>query len=263
MRVVVKKDAQTASLTACDIFEAFIRRNPAAVLGLATGSTPVMLYQEMIRRYRTGAMDFSKITTFNLDEYVGLSETDPNSYRVFMNEQLFNHLNVARESTHVPLGIASDLEHVCAAYERKIQEAGGIDIQLLGIGRNGHIGFNEPGSSFSSRTRVKALTRQTIQDNARFFGGVDRVPKSAVTMGVKTILDARHIVLIAVGDSKADIVREFIEGPLTSMVPASILQTHSAVTVILDEAAASKLSNRQYYDDSEQLVDSLASNLKD
>jgi glucosamine-6-phosphate deaminase len=240
------------------MFEQAMRQKPAIVLGLATGSTPILLYKELIRRKQAGVVDFSKVTTFNLDEYVGLEPRDPNSYRFFMNNQLFEQVNVSISSTHVPSGVAEDLEKECDEYEKKISGAGGIDLQLLGVGRNGHIGFNEPGTSLASRTHVQILASQTVADNARFFGGIANVPRRAVTMGVGTILDARRIVLLAVGSNKADIVRDFIEGPVTSMVTASALQLHRDVTVVVDEAAAGKLCNRQYYDECEQVRNSLA-----
>jgi glucosamine-6-phosphate deaminase len=246
MRVVIHATAEVAGRAAADLIA-------RTVLGLATGSTPLAVYRELVRRHREEGLDFSQVTTFNLDEYVGLAGTHPQSYRFFMQEHLFSHLNIRPERTHVPDGRALDFERHCESYERQISQAGGIDLQLLGIGTDGHIAFNEPGSSLGSRTRVKTLAGETIRDNARFFGGEDQVPRMAVTMGVGTILDSRQCLLLALGEHKARAIRDTVEGPVTAQVTASALQLHRDVVVILDEAAASLLSRRGYYDQVERV----------
>jgi glucosamine-6-phosphate deaminase len=212
------------------------------VLGLATGSTPLGLYRVLIRMHQEAGLDFARVTTFNLDEYVGLPPSHPQSYTHFMEENLFRHLNLHRRYVHVPNGMALDIESHCEWYEEAIRRADGIDLQILGIGANGHIAFNEPGSSLGSRTRVKTLTMQTRQDNARFFGSLDAVPRHALTMGIGTIMDARELLLLASGTTKADAIRAAVEGPITGMVPASMIQMHRRAFLILDREAASKLT---------------------
>ena len=239
-------------MRAAAIIADLVRRKPHCVLGLATGGTPVATYRELIRMHRTEGLDFSQVTTFNLDEYVGLGPTHPQSYRYFMQSNLFDHINVHSNRTYVPDGRALDFDAGCRLYEQRIRDAGGIDLQLLGIGADGHIAFNEPGSSLGSRTRLKTLARETICDNARFFGGEEHVPRLAVTMGVGTILDSRRCLLLAIGGSKAQAIRDTIEGPVTAQVTASALQLHSDVIVILDDAAASQLNRRSYYDEVEK-----------
>lgn len=242
MEVVVKETYEEMSKLAAQIIADFVRKKPRCVLGLATGSTPVGTYKELIRMHKEEGLDFSQVVTFNLDEYVGLPPTHPESYRYFMDENLFNHINIRKENTFVPDGMAKDLPAFCKWYEEKIKEMGGIDIQLLGIGANGHIAFNEPGSSLGSRTRVKTLTEQTRKDNARFFdNNIDLVPKYAITMGIGTILEARKIILLANKENKADAVAKAVEGPITAQCPASALQLHPNVIIIVDKAAASKL----------------------
>ncbi len=225
-----------------------VRRRPRTVLGLATGSTPTGLYREVVRMRREEGIDFSQVTTFNLDEYVGLPPDHPQSYRRVICRDFLDHLDIPPGRIHVPNGMAVDIEAECLRYEDAIRAAGGIDIQILGIGRTGHIGFNEPGSSLGSRTRVKELTPGTIRDNARFFGSEDRVPRHAITMGVGTIMEARRCLMLAFGGEKAGIVARAIEGPLTHMVTASMLQLHPRATVLLDRAAASELQMREYYE---------------
>jgi glucosamine-6-phosphate deaminase len=220
---------------------------PNAVLGLATGSSPLGLYQELVRMHRDEGLDFSQVTTFNLDEYVGLRANHEQSYHHFMNANLFDHVNIPPERIHIPSGTTRNYRAFCQWYEERIVECGGIDLQLLGIGSDGHIAFNEPSSSLASRTRLKTLARQTIEDNARFFNRIEDVPIYAITMGVGTILEADKIVLVANGDKKADAVAQMIEGPITSMITASALQLHSRVRVYLDTAAASKLQMTDYY----------------
>ncbi|MES2572819.1 MAG: glucosamine-6-phosphate deaminase, partial [Verrucomicrobiota bacterium] len=220
---------------------------PASVLGLATGSTPVGLYRELIALYRDGLLDFSHASSFNLDEYVGLPAGHPGSYHSFMQENLFSHINLPPEKSRLPDGMSADVPAHCAAYEASIQAAGGIDLQLLGLGSDGHIGFNEPSSSLSSRTRIKTLTPRTIADNARYFGGEANVPHHVITMGVGTIMEARHTVVLALGTKKAAAVAAMAEGPITANCPASILQMHPRCTLIVDEAAAAALTRGDYY----------------
>jgi len=241
MEVIVKEDYDQLSRLAAEEIADVIKRKPQAVIGLATGSTPLGTYKELIRLCREKRLDFGRVVTFNLDEYVGLPPTHDQSYRYFMNENLFNHINIRKENTHVPDGLADDLAAGCRDYEEQIRKSGGIDLQLLGIGGNGHIAFNEPGSSLGSRTRVKTLTEKTRKDNARFFKSMDEVPQYAVTMGIGTIMEARRIVLLASGASKADALAAAVEGPVTAMCPASILQMHPAAIVVADKAAAAKL----------------------
>lgn len=247
MRVIVEPDSESASRRAAKFVAALIRKRPNCVLGLATGSTPLALYRELIRMHKEDGLDFSQVTTFNLDEYVGLPSIHPQSYRQFMQLNLFDHINVTLTNTNVPDGRALDFEAHCRQYEQRIQEAGGIDLQILGIGNDGHIAFNEPGSSLGSRTRLKTLTSETIRDNARFFGGPDKVPHLAVTMGVGTILESKRCLLLAFGVHKATAVRQTVEGPVTAQVTASALQLHREVIAIFDEAAASQLERREYY----------------
>ncbi|MDD5449307.1 MAG: glucosamine-6-phosphate deaminase [Candidatus Omnitrophica bacterium] len=244
MKVIVCKDSDEMSRAAAQIFAQRIRKKPNIVLGLATGGTPVKMYKELIRMCKEENLDFSKVITYNLDEYLGLSGDHDQSYRYFMNENLFNHININKANTHVLNGKAKDPAAECKAYEEAIKKAGGIDIQLLGIGGNGHIAFNEPGSPKNSRTRIVDLTEKTIQDNARFFASVNDVPKQALSMGNGTILEAKEIVLIADKASKADAIAKSIEGPATEQVPASLLQSHKNVTFVVDKDAASKLKKK-------------------
>jgi glucosamine-6-phosphate deaminase len=224
-----------------------VREKPDAVLGLATGSTPLLLYRELVRLHREGGLDFRRVTTFNLDEYIGLSPQQPQSYYSFMWENLFKHINISRKKVHLPDGLAKDIPAFCARYEERIRAAGGIDLQVLGIGTDGHIGFNEPGSSLASRTRIKTLTARTRRDNARFFGSEKEVPHHVITMGIGTIMEARQCLVLAFGANKARAIAGAAEGPLTAMNPASILQMHPAAKVCLDEKAAAKLKKAEYY----------------
>ncbi len=247
MRVIVRSTAEAACVTAARIIAQQVRQKPTSVLGLATGGTPVQCYRELIRLHREGQLDFSAVTTFNLDEYLGLPPEHPQSYHTFMYENLFQHINVDRSRVHLPNGMASDIQAACDAYEQAIVAAGGIDLQLLGIGTDGHIAFNEPGSSLASRTRVKTLAERTVRDNARFFDRPEEVPVLAVTMGVGTILDSRQCLLLVTGEHKAAAVRGAIEGPITSQNTASALQLHRDTIAVLDEAAASWLTRRDHY----------------
>lgn len=241
MLVLVKENYEEMSRAAAQIVAELIRRKPNCVLGFATGGTPLGLYRELIRMHKYEGLDFSKVTTFNLDEYVGLPPEHDQSYHYFMWENLFRHINVDRRFVHIPMGMAQDIEAQCEWYEAQIENCGGIDLQILGIGANGHIAFNEPGSSLGSRTRIKTLTGTTREANARFFKNAEEVPKYAITMGVGTIMDARALLLVASGDGKADAIQATIEGPITAMVPATIVQMHRRATVITDRAAARKL----------------------
>lgn len=247
MRVIIEADAETAANMAARWIARAIRQRPDAVLGLATGGTPIRCYEHLIRWHREGRLDFSAVRTFNLDEYVGLPPSHAESYHRFMCEQLFDHINLATGNWRIPDGMADDLVAACDAYEQAIASAGGIDLQLLGIGRDGHIAFNEPSSSLASRTRVKHLTNETIRDNARFFGDEGLVPRLAVTMGVGTILEARCCLLLATGASKAEAIAATVEGPLTASVTASALQLHPNAIIVIDEAAASQLKRADYY----------------
>ena len=247
MRVVIECDAQAVSEFVADRIAMMVNHKPDCVLGLATGSTPIQTYRRLIQKHQEQQLDFSRVTTFNLDEYVGLSPDHPQSYRSFMNENLFSQLNVDLGRTHVPDGLANDLSQVGRDYEEQIRVAGGIDLQLLGIGADGHIAFNEPGSSLASRTRVKHLDEQTILDNSRFFERPEEVPRLAITMGVGTILEARQCVLMATGAGKAEAIQAMIEGHVTSQITASALQMHADAIVVVDEAAADKLVRKDYY----------------
>jgi len=247
MLVIVKESYEEMSREAAKIIADRLRRKPNLVLGLATGSTPLGLYRELARMHRDEGLDFSKVTTFNLDEYVGIPPSHDQSYHYFMNEHLFKHINLDRRFIHVPQGMTKDIDAFCAWYEQRMTECGGIDVQVLGIGANGHIAFNEPGSSLGSRTRIKTLTGTTRQDNARFFKNPAEVPKYAITMGVGTIMDAHELVLLANKAVKAEAVKNAVEGPITAMCPASIIQMHRSAFVIVDREAASKLTGM--YDD--------------
>ncbi|OYD17311.1 glucosamine-6-phosphate deaminase [candidate division WOR-3 bacterium JGI_Cruoil_03_44_89] len=245
MLVLKVKDHEELSERAAGVIADEIRKKQDIVLGLATGETPLGVYRSLIRMHEEEGLDFSKVTTFNLDEYVGLSPTHKESYHYFMHENLFKHINMDPRNVYIPDGMVKDISAYCEWYEKKITELGGIDIQILGIGRDGHIGFNEPGSSLGSRTRIKTLSKETIEDNARFFWGVDNVPRTAITMGIQTIIEAKLIILLASGKRKAEIVRLAIEGPVSSRVPASIIQFHRKAAVIIDQEAASLLT-REY-----------------
>ena len=245
MEVIIKRDAQEASLEAAAIFEHQLRENPVSVLGLATGSTPVRLYQQLVAMARAGQIDFSRATTFNLDEYVGLPGSHPQSYAAFMRAHFFDAVRVA--CWHIPDGMTADIPRHCAQYEAAIRAAGGIDLQLLGLGSDGHIGFNEPGSSLGSRTRLKTLTARTVADNAAHFASPAEVPRHVLTMGVGTILEARRCVVLAFGERKAHAVAAMAEGPVSASVPASALQMHPVCTLIVDEPAATQLQRADYY----------------
>jgi glucosamine-6-phosphate deaminase len=249
MEVLIVKDRNELAKAASDIIAGQVRSKPESVLGLATGSTPEDTYKLLVKAHQEDGLDFSGVRTFNLDEYLGLPREHDQSYYWFMHDRLFNHVNIKPENINLPDGMAADPDEACRQYEEKIDAAGGIDLQLLGVGSDGHIGFNEPGSSLSSRTRVKTLTEQTIKDNARLFfhGNEAEVPRFSITMGVASILDADQLLLLATGDHKAAIVKALVEGPVTAAVTASALQLHPHATVLIDEAAASKLEHLDYY----------------
>jgi glucosamine-6-phosphate deaminase len=248
MLVLLNSSYEEMSREAARIVAGAVRSKPAVTLGLATGSTTLGMYKELVRLHREQGLDFSRVVTFNLDEYLGLAAEHPQSFHGFMRENFFAHVNVAPGNIHIPNGtIGGDYDEYCASYERAIREAGGIDLQILGIGRNGHIGFNEPTSSFGSRTRLKVLTNETIEDNRKFFSAGEEMPQCAVTMGIGTILEARKILLLATGEAKAETVAEAIEGPITASVTASCLQLHPDVTFVIDEAAGARLKQRDYY----------------
>ncbi len=249
MKIVLTAHAdEAADLVAREILDA-LGDKPDLVLGLATGSTPIGVYQRLCDAVARGEASFARVRTFNLDEYLDLPAEHPRSYRTFMREHLFEGIDIPPGNVAFPPSEGGDLEARCGAYEERIREAGGIDIQLLGIGRNGHIGFNEPTSSLRSRTRIKTLTARTLEDNARFYADGESQPVLAATMGIGTILDARRILLQAIGAKKADAVRAMVEGPVSSFFPASMLQVHPLVTAFLDPEAASLLTMRDYYDE--------------
>jgi glucosamine-6-phosphate deaminase len=245
MKLIVAKDYEHMSKIGAMMIASQTLLNPNIVLGLATGSTPVGTYKELIRMYKDGVADFSKAITFNLDEYVGLKSEDPNSYHYFMRKNFFEQINILTENTHIPSGIFEDSNTICNEYEKLINENGGIDLQLLGVGKNGHIGFNEPDIKFEDITHVVSLDEQTIKDNARFFGSIDMVPKKAVSMGIKTIMKARAIILEVTGKEKAQVLYEAIKGPITPKVPVSALRLHSSAVIIADLASAYKLELKE------------------
>jgi len=247
MEVIIEKGPEDVGRRTANMMADAILRNPSIVLGLPTGNSPLVVYKELIRKHKEGGLDFSKVISFNLDEYLGLPPTHPQSYHYFMASNLFDHINVDRSNVHVPSGLSIDPEGFCKSYEEDIKRHGGIALQLLGIGRDGHIAFNEPGSSLGSRTRVKTLTKETIDDNARFFKNADEVPRFAITMGVGAIMEAKKILLIATGKSKAQAIADAVEGPITQMNTASILQLHPDTVFILDEEAAGNLKRRDCY----------------
>lgn len=241
MRIIVAENYEAMSRQAANILSSVVVMKPDCVLGLATGSTPIGTYRELIKRYEEGDLDFSKVKTVNLDEYVGLEPTHDQSYRYFMQTQLFDHVNINVDNTNVPGGMAQDVEAECRRYDEVIASMGGIDIQVLGMGHNGHIGFNEPAEDFPKGTHQVDLAESTIEANARFFENRDMVPRKAVTMGIGSIMQARRILVVVSGEGKADIVEKAFRGPVTPKVPASILQLHPDVILVGDKAALSKL----------------------
>ena len=241
MNVIITKNYEELSKVAAKEMAEVIKNNPIAILGLATGGSPIGMYKELIRMNKDGEIDFSTVTTVNLDEYVGLSGEHPQSYRYFMNDNLFNHINIDKKNTYVPNGLAKDVEEECKNYDSKIAQLGGTDVQLLGIGNNGHIAFNEPDEALVSGTHLTNLTEDTIKANARFFDSIDEVPKTALTMGLGGIMKSKKIIVIASGESKAEAVKAMVNGKISTNMPASMLQMHRDVVVIVDEEAAKLL----------------------
>ena len=248
MEIVILDDAREIGRLAGDAIAALLARKPDAVLGLATGSSPRAIYDDLAARHERGELSFARARAFTLDEYVGLPADHPERYRNVIDTEFASRVDFLPGAVQGPDGLAEDPPAACAAYEAAIAEAGGVDLQILGIGTDGHVAFNEPGSSLASRTRIKTLTRQTRFDNARFFGGdVDAVPTHCLTQGLGTIMEARHVVLVATGYGKAEAVHQMAEGPVSALWPATILQHHPHVTVLLDQSAASRMQLADYY----------------
>lgn len=241
MRIIIAENYDEMSKRAADIIASQVRIDKHSVIGLATGSTPTGAYRELVRQHKEEGLNFSNVDTFNLDEYLGLAACHPQSYRYFMNEHLLNHININPKRTHVPNGMAKNPEKECMEYDIMIEGVGGIDLQLLGMGSNGHIGFNEPNISFVAPTNVISLTEATIQANSRFFTSSDQVPKKALTMGFRAIMQAKRVIFVVSGKAKSAMVRQALQGPVTPQVPASILQLHQDLIVVLDKEAASML----------------------
>jgi glucosamine-6-phosphate deaminase len=247
VEVIILDDAKAVADKGAQLVCELVEKKPGAVLGLATGSTPILLYQNLIQYHNQGRISFKDIQTFNLDEYYGISADSETSFRRFMDRHLFTHIDIPLASTHLPASDQGNPRLVGPAYEEQILSAGGIDLQILGIGRNGHIGFNEPGSSLASRTRIKTLTRSTLEDNRTHFSENEEVPEMAITMGIGTIMDSHRVLLLATGSHKARAVKLAVEGPISALNPASALQAHQYVTVLLDEEAAADLELQEYY----------------
>jgi len=243
MKLIVVENYEEMSKLAAVNIKDVIKEKPNAILGLATGSTPMGTYKELIKMNQNNEIDFSEVKTVNLDEYVGLSDKDPQSYRYFMNENLFNHINIKKENTFVPNGLAKDIEAETKNYDRKIDELGGIDVQILGIGSNGHIAFNEPDDVLTSGTHLTNLTESTIEANSRFFNSIEEVPKTALTMGLGQIMKSKRILLLVHGDNKAGAVKEMLSGKITSKNPATMLQMHKDVTIIIDKKVEALIKN--------------------
>ncbi|MBF0410229.1 MAG: glucosamine-6-phosphate deaminase [Candidatus Riflebacteria bacterium] len=247
MEVIIKDCAENASNLAAKIISGFIKKKPDTVLGLATGSTPLLVYKELIRLHKNEGLSFRNVTTFNLDEYAGLSPENPSSFSSYMKDNFFRHIDIPSLSTHIPDGYTKDLQSSCEEYEKKIAASGGIDLQLLGIGEDGHLAFNEPSSSLASRTRIKTLSEVTIKANASAFGGADKVPRHVITMGTGNILESKYCLLLAFGAKKASAVKNMVEGAVSASCPASALQLHRHAVIILDKPAAELLQNKDYY----------------
>jgi len=241
MKLIIVENYEEISKLASINIKDVINKNPNAILGLATGGTPLGTYKELIKMNKENEIDFSKVTTVNLDEYIGLSERNTQSYRYFMNENLFNHVNIKKENTFIPNGLAKDIQEETNNYDKKIDELGGIDIQILGIGTNGHIAFNEPSDFLISGTHLTDLTQSTINANSRFFNSIDEVPKTAITMGLGQIMKSKKILLLAHGENKAEVIKEVLSGKITTKNPATMLQMHKDVTIIIDKTIESLL----------------------
>ncbi len=248
MEVIITRDPDEIASIGADAFCHLLNRKPDAVLGLATGSSPLAIYDELVRRHEAGTVSFARAQAFTLDEYVGLPADHPQRYRNVIATELTDRIDIDPDRVHGPDGLAEDIPAACAAYEEAIAAAGGVDLQILGIGTDGHVAFNEPGSSLASRTRIKTLTAQTRADNARFFGDdPDAVPRHCLTQGLATIMEARHLLLVATGRAKSEAIHHLVEGAVSAMWPATILQHHPKVTVLVDDAAASRLALSDYY----------------
>lgn len=246
MNVLMFKDHEAMSRYAAKLFIDQLQTDPQSVLGLATGSTPIELYQALIRANKSGEITFKAVTTFNLDEYLGVAADHPESYARFMREHLFDAIDIDQANTHIPSGLAIDPVKEGADYDEKIRQAGGIDLQVLGLGGNAHVGFNEPAESLSNQTHATPLTQDTREANARFFGSIEEVPTEAITMGMGSIMRAKKIILMASGQAKAKAIQQTVEGPITTQAPSSLLQLHPDVTVLIDEAAGSNLKETSY-----------------
>lgn len=261
MQVIISSDPQSVADRASLFIKRKLEKNPQLILGLSTGSTPLKLYQKLINLYKKQLMSFKTTTTFNLDEYIGLASDHPQSYHYFMKENFFKHIDINLTNTYIPQCNQKQNPFLIAeTYEENIKQCGGIDLQILGIGRNGHIGFNEPSSSLSSKTRIKTLTKETIADNSRFFKQGEFQPIQAITMGMQTILAAKMIILLATGKHKAEAVQKAVEGPVSASCPASLLQFHQHTVFLIDEDASSQLKNKSYYyhvDDLTQKIENL------
>jgi glucosamine-6-phosphate deaminase len=247
MEIIIRPDSEQASQLAARIVAKTVREKPHAVLGFATGNTPLQLYRSLVHMHREEGLDFSGLTSFNLDEYVGIPPAHPSSFHSYMWAHIFSSINLPKERINIPDGLAADIPASCRKYEQAIRSAGGIDIQVLGIGTNGHIGFNEPSSSLSSRTRIKTLTEETRREAASAFGGEDAVPTHVITMGLGTLRESRMCLLLAFGRRKARAVAQVVEGPVTAMVPGSVLQMHPRTVLVLDREAAAELTMADYY----------------
>lgn len=248
MQIIIYDDANQVAENACQWVSALINQKPEPVLGLATGSTPISLYKKLVEHFNKNQVSFNNTTTFNLDEYHQIDPDNPQSYRSFMKKHLFDHVDIDQNNTHLPTCNKGENPRAEGlAYEQKIKQAGGIDLQILGLGANGHIGFNEPTSSLASRTRIKTLTQQTLTDNSRLFAEDEEQPTMAMTMGIATIMQSRYVLLMATGKNKAKAVNEMITGAMSAMCPASVLQMHENAVILLDQDAASELADQEYY----------------
>lgn len=244
MKIIITKDYEALSKAAARLIASQITLNPKSVLGLATGSTPIGMYKEIVAMYERGEISFKDVVSFNLDEYVGLDPTNEQSYRYFMDKNLFDHIDIKEENIHIPSGIAEDIEAECKDYDYNIEIYNGISMQILGIGRNGHIGFNEPDVKFEGKTHLVDLDEDTIKANARFFNDINSVPRQAISLGMKNIMQSRRIILMASGVEKAETIKNMIYGNITPMLPASVLQLHPDVTVIVDEEAGKYIKDK-------------------
>lgn len=254
MRVIITVDYEEMSKKAAQMIKKQINEKPNTVLGLATGSTPLGMYNKLIKMYKNGEIDFSQVVTFNLDEYVGLSEEHPQSYHYYMYENFFNHININRKNIYIPKGISDYFDEECKLYDEAIEKAGEIDLQVLGLGVNGHIGFNEPDDYINTKTHIVTLTEETINANKRFFKSIDEVPRKAVTMGLGMIMKAKKIILLASGKNKANAIKETLKGYLTTEIPSTVLMLHKDVTLIIDKEAASLISDRDSLKEIELIV---------